>query len=153
MKKQTLLLTMVLAFGNYAWAQFNTTTAGNISSYGAPEAVEQNDSIVAASENDSIEAAIVDNLLPDTVVTTVVDSISVQSDTIVNPETNDTTILTTQRTITEENGSNAGQKGQKREGGKAKIRHQMQSLVDCRPCRCCVSRWRSTSELQRYVAA
>ncbi|MGM9746678.1 MAG: OmpA family protein [Paludibacteraceae bacterium] len=102
MKKQTLLLTMVLAFGNYAWAQFNTTTAGNISSYGAPEAVEQNDSIVAASENDSIEAAIVENLLPDTVVTTLVDSISVQSDTIVNPETNDTTILTTQQTITEE---------------------------------------------------
>ena len=47
MKKQILLLIMVLAVSNCAWAQFNTTTAGNISSYGDPEAVEPGDSIAA----------------------------------------------------------------------------------------------------------
>ncbi|MGN0187711.1 MAG: OmpA family protein [Paludibacteraceae bacterium] len=102
MKKNILLLTMVLGIGNYAWAQFNTTTAGNISSYGEPEAIEQNDTAVVASENDSVDAAIVENLLPDTIVTTVIDSVSVQSDTIINAETNDTTILNVQQTVTEE---------------------------------------------------
>ena len=100
MKRKSLLLILSLGVVGYAMAQFNTTTAGNISSYGAVDttATDTIDAMDAAVQEDiSAEAA-----LPDTVVSVVEESSTLTADTLVNADTNDTTIVVSQQTVSEE---------------------------------------------------
>lgn len=112
MNKKTLLLILSLGVGGYAMAQFNTTTAGNISSYGAMDttAVEAaaNDTAdamdAAVQEDISAKAALPDTILilPDTTVSIVEESTTLTTDTLVNAEMQDTTIVVSQQTVSEE---------------------------------------------------
>lgn len=123
MNRKTLLLISLLGMCGYAMAQFNTTTAGNISSYGAsaPDtaaiATENNETRVASDTIDAMEAAVmediavdsiatdsatVDNIAADTIVSITEESVTLTADTVVNADTQDTTIVVAQQTVSEE---------------------------------------------------
>ncbi len=100
MKKKALLLILSLGVGGYAAAQFNTTTASNLSSYGAADTI-------AADTIDAVEAAVQEDISaeaaqPDTVVSIVEESTTLTTDTLVNADTQDTLIVVEQKTVSEE---------------------------------------------------